>query len=163
MHLSCPEPFKFLFDCQQGWLKYILKSVTLTLSVGMPLAILLGSIFPGVRTVEVNPVDDWLFLLFLGPFVETFLLAGILLLLRLVSKDLIVTCLLSAVIWALIHGVAFPIQGVVNFFNFLVFSIVFLVWQAQSFWRGFNLALLVHILHNTGVFAVVMVSEYFYL
>ncbi|MEH8016742.1 CPBP family glutamic-type intramembrane protease [Rheinheimera muenzenbergensis] len=153
---------KYIVNRQQGWLVSSLKSATLTLSVAIPLAIMLGSLFPGAQTFDVNPLNDWFFLVFFGPLVETFILTGIMLLLKLVSKDPMTKCLISVVIWAVIHGVSFPIQGVVNFFNFLMFSIVFLVWQEKSFWTGFNMTLLVHVLHNSGVFVVVMASESFF-
>lgn len=145
--------FNFLFDIEQGYLKYIFKASLLVLLIALPVAITLTAIFPDLPLIseKLHPIDDAFWLILLAPLLETALMAGLFLIINIFTKNFMAACLLSAVFWAVFHGVSFPIQGIAAFFSFFIFSVAFNVWWKISFWAGFLVTMTIHMILNTVV------------
>jgi len=82
-----------------------------------------------------------------SPVIETFIMAGVLvLLLRFVRPP--VAILLSAAGWGLAHSAAAPAWGLVIWWPFLIFSTLFVVWRERGFFMGVGVVAATHALQN---------------
>ncbi|MDP5460456.1 hypothetical protein [Alishewanella sp. SMS8] len=154
----------FLLDNEQGRLKYIFKAGLLVLVIGLPLAITLTALFPNVNQLADSfDFSDrkFIFKLLAAPIVETMMMGLIFLLIRIFTKRLLVTCAVSAGIWAVLHGVSFPIQGVVNFFSFFIYSLGYLVWLKKSFHEAFLITISIHMFNNAFVLIFIVLAMRF--
>jgi hypothetical protein len=91
------------------------------------------------------------FLLIVGfaPLLETLIMGAVLsLLLRIVSPTAAV--LLSAAGWGLAHSALVPAWGLVIWWPFLVFSMLFVAWRQRSWAAAFGVAAATHSLQNLG-------------
>lgn len=84
-----------------------------------------------------------------APLLETLIMGAVLsLLLRIVSPTAAV--LLSAAGWGLAHSAMAPAWGLVIWWPFLVFSILFVAWRQRSWTAAFAVAAATHALQNLG-------------
>jgi hypothetical protein len=82
-----------------------------------------------------------------APVVETLIMGAVLLiLLRFVPPTAAV--LLSAAGWGIAHSAAAPAWGLVIWWPFVIFSIMFVTWRQRSLGAGFGMAAATHALHN---------------
>lgn len=151
----------FLFTTQQSVLRYIVKASMLVLLNGLLLSQLLVRLLPEVPMFsdEIDLVADAYIVVLLGPFLETLLMVVIFWIISWFTKNLLATALISALVWALLHGVSFPIQGIINFFSFFVYSIAYLIWRPLSFWRAFGITSAIHIVNNAAIVLLVFFLE----
>ena len=135
------EPRRPLLTLAIAWATAFLPSIPLGAAVT---ALLPKTAFPEFPTV------DWSFFVLLvvaGPLLETLLMGGALLLLRLFLTPTHAV-LVSALGWGILHSTAALAWGLVIWWPFLVFSTVFLTWQKRSFPAAIGMAAAAHGLHN---------------
>ena len=148
--------FKFLFDTEQGYLKYIFKSFLLAIVIAIPVALILYTIFPNADSVDINFAKIGFYVVVIGPILETLGMLLIFKIIQIFTKDTMSICLVSAFIWAVFHSLITPLHGLVIFSTFLIYSIAFKVWEKQSVLAGFTVVLLIHMLNNLFVTMMVV-------
>jgi len=141
--------FKFLFDVEQGKVLYIFKSLLLVLVCAYPISFLMRMLFPNVIIPDI-PTEFPLNLVtvIVGPLIETLLMLVIFKVISYFTNNLIYSCLISALTWAILHSLSAPIHGVVIFLSFFVFSIAFKVWEKVSRDLAFVITATIHMLNN---------------
>lgn len=83
----------------------------------------------------------------ISPLIETLILAGTTsLLLRFIRPQYAV--LLSSFGWAIAHSAQFPIWGLVIWWPFIVFTVLYVVWKKRSLAWGIFMPFAVHCLQN---------------
>lgn len=96
------------------------------------------------------PFGSWtvfLLVVVFAPVSETFIMGAVLLLLRRFLTP-VVSVLVSAAGWGVVHSLQAPAWGLVIWWPFLIFSTAFLVWRERSLLGAFALVSLLHALHN---------------
>jgi membrane protease YdiL (CAAX protease family) len=97
--------------------------------------------------IKANSVLLFGMLVFVGPLLESIIMGGVLLaLVRWLRPTHAVV--VSAILWGAAHSLSSPLWGLVVWWPFLVFSIVFLTWRDRGYWPGVGMATLVHGLQN---------------
>ena len=84
-----------------------------------------------------------------APIVETFILAAIVSILRLVLSPT-VTVFASAIGWGIAHSLQASAWGFVVWWPFLIMSMLYLVWRQRGFWLAIAIPAAVHMLQNAG-------------
>ena len=147
---------RFLFEVDESvtryvakaWLTALLPSIALSALVRLVAAHAASPTFPGKAETLV------LLVVFVGPLVETLLLAVPLLILgRLFGPGPAVVA--SALIWAIAHSLQAPAWGLVIWWPFLVMSIAFLTWRGEGLVKALAIAFAIHALQNG--FAVLLI------
>ncbi|GAA4009303.1 CPBP family glutamic-type intramembrane protease [Sphingomonas humi] len=105
---------------------------------------------------EVHPGLLLFLLVVFAPVVETLIMGGILLILKRLF-GFVPAVLMSSLGWGIAHSLQAPAWGLVIWWPFLIFSIVFLTWKQRSLAVAFGLPMLVHGLQNLGP-ALLLVS-----
>ena len=83
-----------------------------------------------------------------APFLETLIMGTVLLiLLRLVTPTVAVVA--SAIGWGIAHSAVAPMWGLVIWWPFLIFSILFVTWRQRSLWLAFLMPTAAHALQNS--------------
>jgi membrane protease YdiL (CAAX protease family) len=140
---------RFLFEMEpvvlryvaKAWLTALIPSIALSALVRLVAADAAAPQFPG----EAGPLV--LFVVFVGPAVETLLLALPLLgLNRLFGPGPAVVG--SALIWAVVHSLVVPAWGLVIWWPFLIMSIAFLTWRPKGLVWALGVAFVIHALQN---------------
>ncbi len=132
----------------KAWLTALLPSIALSALVRLLAAEAAAPQFPGEAGSLV------LFVVFVGPALETGLLALPLLLLnRLFGPGPAVVG--SALIWAAVHSLVVPIWGLVIWWPFLIMSTAFLTWRRKGLAMALTVAFAIHALQNG--FAVLLI------
>jgi membrane protease YdiL (CAAX protease family) len=135
------EPERPLLALGVAWL--------LTFPVSIGLAAIVSYLFPGAQQPEfpVSGLTALFLLVIFAPVLETLIMGGVLLvLLRLLSPWLAV--LVSALGWGVAHSLGAPTWGLVIWWPFLIFSILFVTWRSRSLWLAFAIPAVAHALHN---------------
>ena len=147
---------RFLFETDsvparyvaKAWLAALIPSIALSALVRLVAADAAAPQFPG----EAVPLV--LFVVFVGPALETLLLAlPVLGLNRLFGPGPAVVG--SALIWAVVHSLVAPAWGLVIWWPFLIMSIAFLTWRRQGLVMALAVAFAIHALQNG--FAVLLI------
>lgn len=94
-----------------------------------------------------------------APVVETFLLAGLLKLLVSWEFSRTRACVISALIWGVVHMVNHPVAFLGAAWGFLVFGAGYLLWRPVSFRHAFVAAAVPHALANAALLAVMRASS----
>jgi membrane protease YdiL (CAAX protease family) len=140
---------RFLFETDsvlpryiaKAWLTALVPSIALSALVRLVAADAAAPQFPGEAGALV------LFVVFLGPALETLLLALPLLgLNRLFGPGPAVVG--SALIWAVVHSLVVPAWGLVIWWPFLIMSIAFLTWRRRGLLMALGIAFAIHALQN---------------
>lgn len=98
---------------------------------------------------QVDPTLLLFLLVVFAPVLETLIMGAVLLVLeRFVG--FLPAILLSSAGWGIAHSLEAPAWGLVIWWPFLIFSIVFLTWRKRSLGLAFALPMLVHGLQNLG-------------
>ncbi|HEX8308525.1 MAG TPA: hypothetical protein VF645_08915 [Allosphingosinicella sp.] len=140
---------RFLFETDpfapryvvKAWLLALLPSIALSALVRLAVAGAAAPQFPG------EPARLVLFVVFVGPALETLLLALPLLALNR-RFGLGPAVAGSALIWAGIHSLVAPIWGLVIWWPFLIMSIAFLTWRRDGLVKALGVAFAIHALQN---------------
>jgi membrane protease YdiL (CAAX protease family) len=92
----------------------------------------------------------------LSPLIESLIMGGVIdmLLKRLPPWQAV---LVSAAGWGAVHSLFTPIWGLVIWWPFLIFSIIFVTWRPYGLWFAVGVATFVHALQNSlPAIAIVM-------
>ena len=82
-----------------------------------------------------------------APFVETLIMGAVLLILTaFLRRDVAVA--VSAIGWGAAHSMMAPMWGLVIWWPFLIFSILFVVWRQRSLAMAFLMPMAAHALQN---------------
>lgn len=126
----------------RAWLLALLPSIVLSVLVRMVAAEAVAPQFPGEAGQLI------LFVVFIGPALETLLLALPLLALnRLLGPGPAVAG--SALLWGVVHSAVVPIWGPVIWWPFLIMSIAFLTWRRIGLVPTILIVTLIHGLQNS--------------
>ncbi|HEU0097130.1 MAG TPA: hypothetical protein VFQ67_00010 [Allosphingosinicella sp.] len=140
---------RFLFETDpvatryvaKAWLTALIPSVLLSVLVRQVAADAAAPSFPG------DPQTLVLLVVFVGPALETLLLALPLLALnRLMGAGPAV--LASALLWGIAHSLVAPAWGLVIWWPSLVMSIAFLTWRRRGLLPALGVAFAIHALQN---------------
>lgn len=149
----------FLFRPEGSRVAYVLKAWLLVLLPSLMLSMTVKVSVPSAQGPELpisGPVMVALIAL-VGPFVETLIMAGYLLLLRrFVAFGPAV--LISSLTWGLAHSWGAPIWGLVAWWPFLIFSMAFLVWRERGFWASILTVTAIHALQNSFAVALLLLG-----
>lgn len=150
----------FLFETDENRLRYVLKAWLLALLPSIALSALVRLAAPDAGAPSFPYDADLLILLlvFVGPALETLLMAVPLLLLqRLWGPGPAVVG--SALIWAVLHSLQRPAWGLVIWWPFLIMSIAFLTWRRDDVFTALAIAFAIHALQNGfAVFLILAVG-----
>lgn len=125
-------------------------SPLLTLPGSLALSALAAWAIPNLARPEFPPLP-WYWQLFslviFAPVAETFIMAG---LLGLFGRWLgvVPAIILSAALWGAAHSYAYAAWGLIVWWPFVIFSLIYLVWRQKGFWTGIAMAASAHLLHN---------------
>lgn len=150
----------FLFETDEVKVRYVMRAWALALLPSLGLAILVGLLAPQSDRPDIalDSSLEILFVIALGPLIETLLMVPPLLLInRFAGPGPAVVG--SALLWGLAHGLQAPVWGLVIWWPFLVFSIAMLTWRG----RGLGLAILIvtaiHGLQNSVPAALMLIGS----
>lgn len=150
--VGAPRPVallpSFLFRRERP-LFVVPAGVALSLAGALLLSQLAASVAPDLSEPEFA-VSGWAFLFAVAvfaPLVETVIMAGVI---EILGRFLPPwpTVVVSAVGWGLAHSLAASAWGLVIWWPFLIFSILYLVWRQRSIAWGYAIAASVHALQN---------------
>ena len=129
-----------------AWLLCILGSLMLAAIVR---AILPQGDAPDFSALqELGPGVILFSLVVFAPVVETLIMGCVLLVLQLFMRPGYAV-IVSAAGWAVAHSMQAAIWGLVIWWPFLIFSLLFVVWRQRSLWLAFLLPALVHMMQNS--------------
>lgn len=132
-------------------IKFVISSCFVSLSVCSLVALLMSNYIVGFDPGFDGKGKFEIFVsaVIFAPFIETIFM-GIFLsgLMALLSGKRSIVVIMSAALWAVLHGFFFLAWGVVTFFSFAVFSFVFLRFMDYGWRWGFLAAFATHALHN---------------
>lgn len=129
---------KPLLDTSQHPLKYIGKALLISLVPALVISTFFTLVFPWLEgpsfedDIAQYPVILFLLLVLITPLLETLMMWPLINLISLLTKNIWVVALISAVIWGILHSLQALIWGLVIFWSFFVFSISFQVWRKVS-------------------------------
>jgi membrane protease YdiL (CAAX protease family) len=147
---------RFLFETDsfppryvaKAWLTALIPSIALSALVRLVAADAAAPQFPG----EAGPLV--LFVVFVGPALETLILALPLLALnRFFGPGPAVVG--SALLWGVVHSLVVAVWGLVIWWPFLIMSIAFLTWRREGLLAALGVAFAIHALQNG--FAVLLI------
>jgi len=143
----------FLFERKDSKLLYCIKASLLALVIAVGLTFIV-SLF-----VEVSEgpqfeatLTDAFGLVILSPVLETLLMIPIIWIVFKLTGNMVVTAVVNALIWAVLHSLAFPMWGLFVFMSFVIFGIGYQVWRQVSWKTGALVAFGIHALLNSYVF-----------
>lgn len=148
-------PLRFLpsviFDDRRP-IRAIVVAFVLTIAGSFTLGMLVTSVAAngaGPDLGKAPPVVLVVGLALVSPLLETLLMGVILDQLRrgLAAWQASVA---SAVLWGVLHSLLAPWWGVVIWWPFLIFSVLWLTWRPRGFWIATAVVTAVHVLQNLG-------------
>ena len=146
----------FLFEVDESPARYVLKAWLTALLPSIALSALVRLFAADAASPTFLGKAEALVLLvvFIGPLIETLLLAVPLLILgRLAGPG--PAAVASALLWAIAHSLQAPAWGFVIWWPFLVMSIAFLTWRDEGLIKALGIAFAIHALQNG--FAVLLI------
>lgn len=152
---------RFLFRPEGPRAAYVLKAWLLVLLPSILLSLVVNVSVPSAEGPELplsGPLMVALVTL-IGPFLETLIMAAVLLALR-PFVGFGPAVVLSSVGWGLAHSAAAAIWGLVIWWPFLIFSIAFLTWRRRSFWSGIVIVTAIHALQNSFAVALLLAGPW---
>ncbi len=142
-----------LFDTKTPIPAYILRTGLISLIPSLLISFILSSI--GIMKEETLPEFEGpvilvvISMIFIGPILETFLMALILKILSFISKHKVKIAIMSACVWAVLHSLQAPVWGFGIIWPFFVFSCCYQAWRKRSFWLAILVTSCVHAFQNT--------------
>jgi uncharacterized protein YeaO (DUF488 family) len=133
----------------RSWPLAMVPAVLLVAAVAL-IARLAGHPMP----VMPRPKIGFFFLVVLGPILETLMMVPVLWLLRRMFSSRLTAAILSAVLWAVLHAMQSPAQGVSALWGFFVLSSAFLGWRQRSLLAAFWVTCALHALNNLTVWTL---------
>jgi hypothetical protein len=154
-HIKDVDLFKLLANTQQPIKLYIIKVTLLAVSIGLPIAYLLGFFFPDAEVPDFE-VDVHLFVtgVLFGPVIETVLMIPIIALLRKITQNIYYVSIFSAFFWGVIHSLQAPLWGVGVFTLFFLLTIAYQNWDVRSRGHALLVVTSIHALNNAVAIAI---------
>ena len=133
-------------------LRYILQMAVISL---VP-SLLISFMFFGVLGVPLDQAPQFdgplpvllVSVLVIAPVIETLLMALVIKLVSFIFKKTVSICLATALVWAILHSVSVPLQGVTVYWPFFVFSYAYLAWREHGWWKAIGIATAIHACQN---------------
>ena len=130
----------------------VLVAVVLTIAGSFLLGMAVTWLAPEGAGPELGgapPVVLLVGLALVSPFIETLLMGGIL---GLLGRWMAAwqAAVASAALWGVFHSLLAKWWGVVIWWPFLIFSVVWLTWRPRGFWAATLIVTAVHALQNLG-------------
>ncbi len=146
--------FNFLFHTNQSAIGYVAKSYLLHACVTFPLVILASFIWSSefAALEDRQQESSLLFLVIIGPVIETLLMIPILKFIQMLKFEVLMTSVISALVWGVLHTLNNVLNGFGVLFLFFILSISYLTWRKKSFRAAFLVTLGIHALNNAVVF-----------
>lgn len=145
--------FSFLFHTNQSKIGYVMKSYLLHACVTFPLVFGASYIWSSeLAALDGRQEPSLIFLIILGPAIETLLMIPILKLVQLFKFEVVITSVISALIWGLAHTLNHLLNGFGVLFLFFILSTSYLTWRQKSFKAAFGVTFGIHALNNAVVF-----------
>ena len=137
------EPGRAWLVIPFAWLLCIVPS--------LGLAYLVQAVAPQLDLPEfpIKGHVGFLALAVLAPIIETFILAAIVSVLRLIFSPT-VTVIVSSIGWGIAHSLQASAWGFVVWWPFLIMSMLYLVWRQRGFWLAIAIPAAVHMMQNAG-------------
>ena len=138
-----------LFEARRPW-RVMPIAAAVALAGSVAIGVTIATLFDGGTGLAMGRAAPWLLWVLIAvasPVLESIAMAIGLVLLRLALPPW-PAAVASAIAWGLLHALAAPLWGLVVWWPFLIFSIVWLTWRPRGFWRATALAAAVHALHN---------------
>ena len=140
--------FSFLFNTNQSEIGYVVKSYLLHACVTFPLVFAASYIWGSELVApDGRQESSLLFLIILAPAVETLLMVPILKLIQMFKFEVVMTSVISALIWGVAHTVNSMLNGFGVLFLFFILSISYLTWHQKSFKAAFGVTFGIHALN----------------
>ena len=124
-----------------GWLTAFPASILLS--------VLWAYVFPAAAPPEFK-MEGWvaiLALVLVAPVFETLVMGVVLLILQTFLRPA-AAVFVSAICWGVAHSLMAPTWGLVIWWPFLIFSILFVAWRQRSLFAAFAIPAIVHALQN---------------
>ena len=144
-------------------LRYILQMAVISL---VP-SLLISFMFFGVLGVPLDQAPQFdgplpvllVSVLVIAPVIETLLMALVIKLASFIFKKTVSICLATALVWAIVHSVSVPLQGVTVYWPFFVFSYAYLAWRKHGWWKAISIATAIHACQNILPAVAVVVDK----
>jgi len=94
--------------------------------------------------------------LVVAPVLESFVVIGVIELLRRLNFNVSIQIVASALVSCLLHSISQPVEGLLVAPAFFIFAATYIYWRQVSFWIGTEMIILLHFLYNAIVFMGVL-------
>jgi hypothetical protein len=135
------SPLKYIF---RAWIIALVPTILIGLVVGLvcePKENMMGR--------DTQPVHvAFLGMVVFSPVLETLLMRVVFWFLRKITQVPLKLVVWSAILWALLHSLAWLPWGIIVFWGFVVFSTCYLSWEKVSRWRAFWITSATHAMLN---------------
>lgn len=109
------------------------------------------------RLPDMSPMFFLIVGVIIAPWVETVFLGWILAILKRIIRNTLWVCLVSAVIWGVLHGLQSVGQGLTVTWVFFIMSLCFLEWEKKSRKMAIRVTALIHMCQNGVAFIVMLI------
>jgi len=136
------EPRNAALAILVGWLTAFMPSILLGAAV--------GGLLPNLGQPQLPMTNEFALVLVVvvAPLIETLIMAAVLSLLLLLFPST-VAVLISALGWGVAHSLAAPAWGLVIWWPFLIFSVLYVTWRQRSLAAALAVPAATHALQNT--------------
>ncbi|HEX8126218.1 MAG TPA: hypothetical protein VF548_11595 [Allosphingosinicella sp.] len=151
---------RFLFETESALPIYVAKAWLMALVPSIALSALVRQIATGAEAPQFPASPGLLVLLvvFVGPALETLLLAAPVLLLNRVAGPG-PAVIASAVLWGIVHSLVVMTWGLVIWWPFLIMSIAFLTWRREGLVKALAAAFSIHALQNAFAVGLILMAS----
>lgn len=149
-----PRPLAFLpkalFEPQKP-LRYVAVAWACAFFPSLLLSVLASQLVPnaGPEFPQDGPALLLFKLVMIAPVIETLIMGAVLLVLER-FMDFLPAVMISSLGWGVAHSLVALAWGLVIWWPFLIFSIVFLTWRRRSLALAFGMPMVVHGFQNLG-------------
>jgi flagellar biosynthesis protein FliQ len=155
---------RILCNTDQPMLSYIWRAWLIAFIPSVVIGVIAASVIAILGYKDPLPEMSLTFFLvvgvLIGPWVETVFMGWILGILSLITGRTIYVCLVSAVIWGILHGLQSIVQGLTATWGFFVLSLSFMEWWKKSKNRAICVAALIHTCQNSFIFALMLIFAF---
>ena len=116
---------------------------------------------PNIGRVNFGtPVLVFSLLVIISPICETLLLSFGIWIFSFFIKHKVVIAILSALLWAALHSLLFPVWGLIVLWPFFVFSCGYITWRRKSWLKAIWVAFCIHVIQNLlpGICIVILLT-----
>lgn len=155
------DKLRILRNTDQPILRYVWRAWLIAFIPSIVVSTLATAVFAMLGYEDRLPDMSPMFFLIVGviiaPWVETVFMGCILGVLKLIIKNTLWVCLVSAVIWGVLHGLQSIGQGLAVTWVFFVLSLSFMEWWKKSKTKAICAAALIHTCQNSVAFIALLI------